>query len=360
MIVDHICVNYGAELFQELFMAIQARGPEQNVFYPRNRKHRIADPDKPFRIDSPQVLSLPTKISLRKKQKILQKKYDPLFHRNRPDILHAHTLFSDGSLAYYYHKKYHTPFVVAIRSSDLDVFLKFKPWLKPYGKKILENAQHIVFIAPSLKNKFHQIFGDQYESKSLVIPNGLNESYLEYAPGKAKEPHTPLELLYVGSFLKRKNVPALIKLVQRSKAKLTIVGGGGSEEKRILRMIRNSDRISYLGRIDDPGKLIEIYRQSDIFIMASSRETFGLVYIEAMSQGLPVIFSKNTGIDGLFEPGTIGYGVNPGSLQEMREGIDRIAANYSTLSKNAKSEANQFSWKHLADRYHQIYKRVLA
>ncbi len=360
MKVDHLCVNYGAELFQELFLALGREGIEQNVFYPRNRKHRIADPDKPFRIDSPLVLSLITKISLRKKQKILQEKYDPLFHRNRPDILHAHTLFSDGSLAYYYHKKYRTPYVVAIRSSDMDVFLKLKPWLKPHGKQILENAQYIIFISPSLKRKFHQVFGNKFESKSIIIPNGLTESYLGYSLTKDKVIHTPLELLYVGSFLKRKNVPALIQLVRSSDAKLTIVGGGGSEEKRILRMIRNSKRISYLGRIEDSTKLIELYRKSDIFVMVSRRETFGLVYIEAMSQGLPVIFSKNTGIDGLFDPGSIGYAVNPGSISELKEVIERIAANYRDLSKNAVTEANQLSWKHLAERYHQIYRRVQA
>jgi len=123
-------------------------------------------------------------------------------------------------------------------------------------------------------------------------------------------------------------------------------------------MIQDSDKITYSGRIDDPSQLIQIYRQSDIFVMASRRETFGLVYIEAMSQGLPVIFSNNTGIDGLFEPGSVGYGVNPGSLTEMQEGIDRIAANYRDLSKNAVSEASQFNWKSLAGRYQVLYKSL--
>ncbi len=182
MIVDHICVNYGAELFQELFTALQEKGLEQNVFYPRNRKHRKADIHKPFRIDSPLVLSLLTKLFFSRKRKLMRQLYDPLYYRNKPDIIHAHTLFSDGSLANYYYKKYGTPFVVAIRSSDMDVFLKFKPWLKRYGVQILENASFIVFISPSLKRKFHQIFGGRYESKSLIIPNGLNENYLEYDP----------------------------------------------------------------------------------------------------------------------------------------------------------------------------------
>ncbi len=360
MIVDHLCVNYGAELFQELFFALNERGIEQNVFYPRNRKHRITDSHRPFRIDSPLVLGLSTKIFFPRKRKIMRQRYAPLFLRNKPDILHAHTLFSDGSLANYYYKKFDIPFVVAIRSSDLDVFLKFKPWLKYYGTQILENAKYIVFISPSLKTKFHQKYGRKYDSKSLIIPNGLNQVYLDNAPLQEKTLHTPVNLLYVGSFLKRKNVPILIELVKKFKAKLTIVGGGGSEEKRVLRMIRNSDRISFLGRIDDPAKLIQVYRQSDIFVMASKRETFGLVYMEAMSQGLPVVFSRYTGIDGLFKLESIGYGVNPGSVSEMKEGIDRIIANYQVISKNAMLEARQFNWTSIAEKYQEIYTSILT
>jgi len=360
MKVDHICVNYGAELFQELFMELHNKKIVQSVFYPRNSKHRKANPEVAFRIDSPMVLSLRTRVSFSWKRRIMRQGYDPLFHRNKPDILHAHTLFSDGSLANYYYEKYDTPFVVAIRSSDLDVFLKFKPWLKRYGLQILENARYIVFISPSLKRKFLREFGSRFESKSMIIPNGISQSYLESVPPKMRGLHTPLEVLYVGSFLKRKNVPALIKLSDKTGVKLSLVGGGGTEEKKVRHLSAKSDKITYLGRIEDPSKLLELYRQSDIFVMVSKRETFGLVYIEAMSQGLPVIYSKNTGIDGLFEQGSVGYGVNPGSVPEMIEGVDRIVADYEEISHTCVSEARQFNWSSIAERYLRIYKKIVS
>ena len=124
--------------------------------------------------------------------------------------------------------------------------------------------------------------------------------------------------MYVGNFQKRKNVPALIKLVNNYQANLTIAGNGGSEEKRVLQLIRDSNKVNYLGHIDDQSRLAEVYKHSDILIMTSKGETFGLVYIEAMSQGLPVLYSKDTGIDGFFEQGSVGYGVTPGSVSEMR------------------------------------------
>ena len=360
MIVDHICVNFGAPLYQELFLELHKCQLEQNVFYPRSNNHLKHNSETPYRVDSPKVLQLLTKISFSKKRHLMQKEYDPLFRRNKPDMIHAHTLFSDGSLANYYYKKSGTPFIVAIRSTDLDVFLKYKPWLKSYGKQILDHARSIVFISPSLKKKFIQIFGSRYEEKSMIIPNGINPSYLNSGELQKRKLHTPLELLYVGSFLKRKNVPALIKLVEKTVARLTIVGEGGNDEKKVLRMIRNSDKINYLGRIKDHSKLTQIYSQSDIFIMTSKRETFGLVYLEAMSQGLPVLFSRNTGIDGFFEEGSIGYGVTPGSVSEMNDGINRILANYQEISRNCVAEARKLNWKTIAGKYLEIYNLTVS
>ena len=358
MVVDHICVNYGAELFTELFNALQHRGVEQRVFYPRNRKHRIADPIRSYRIDSPLVLDLSTKASFRRKQQVMRGHYDLFFQQNKPDLIHAHTLFSDGSLANHYHKSTGTPFVVAIRSTDLDVFLKYKPWLLPLGRQIAANAQNIIFISPSLRRKFLRKFGSAYESKSLIIPNGINQSFFDQEPVKNKEFHTPLKLLYIGSFLKRKNVPALIKLLEHADYRLTLVGAGGKDEKKVLRMIRNSGKTDYLGRVEDPAALSQIYRQHDIFIMSSRRETFGLVYAEAMSQGLPLIYSINTGIDGLFERGRVGFGVKPGSVPQMLEAIEKIAADYQEISKNCIAEAKQLNWTDIADRYLDLYRKA--
>jgi glycosyltransferase involved in cell wall biosynthesis len=358
MIVDHLCVNYGANFFQDLFLALRERNIEQNVFYPRSKKHVSKISTQAYRVDSPLVLSLFTKASFKCKRRIMKDQYDPIFQRNKPNIIHAHTLFSDGSLADYYFRRYGTPFLVAVRSTDIDVFLKYKPWVKSYGKQILNNAKYIVFISPALKNKFEEIYGLTYESKSMIIPNGINQSYLSSDNPKNRDLHNPMELLYVGSFLKRKNVPDLIRLVDNLPVRLTIVGAGGGAEKKVLKMVENSDKVAFLGRIKDQTRLKEIYSNSDIFIMTSRRETFGLVYIEAMSQGLPVIYSKNTGIDGLFEKGSVGYPVTPGSVSEMQQGLEKISLNYQETSKNCIIEARRLNWGNLAERYFDIYAQI--
>jgi glycosyltransferase involved in cell wall biosynthesis len=359
MRISHICVNYGAPLFQELFLALEKYNLEQNVFYPRNRTHLAANTDNPFEVNSPLVLNLFTKISFRRKRLIMQQQYNSFFGSKMPDLMHAHTLFSDGSLANHYYKKYRIPYIVAFRSTDVEYFLKYKPWLKKYGRQIAENSEYIVFISPSLKKKFQQIYGTCFESKSMVIPNGIHPSYFTTGEIERRDLHSPLELLYVGSFLKRKNVPPLIRLTESCNARLTIVGGGGNQEKRVLQMIQNSGKVDYLGTIEDQSRMVDIYRQSDILIMTSRGETFGLVYIEAMSQGLPVLYSKDTGIDGLFEQGEVGYGVTPGSISEMKTGIDKIVSKYHKISQNCVILAKQMNWTKIAETYFDLYGKIL-
>jgi glycosyltransferase involved in cell wall biosynthesis len=358
MKVSHLCVNYGTPLFHELFHALNNHETEQSVFYPRTNNQEI-NSKRSYQVDSPLVLNLLTKISFRRKRRIMQKWYDPLFTANRPDIIHAHTLFSDGSLAYQYHKKYGTPYIVAVRASDMDVFLKYKPWLKAFGKRILDHASNVIFISPSLKRKFLLKYGHQYESRSLVISNGINESFFSGDSLQHNMYHTPVKLLYVGTFLKRKNVPILIRFVETYPANLTVVGGGGNDERKILQMIRKSSRTNFLGRVEDPTTLNKIYRNSDIFIMLSKRETLGLVYLEALSQGLPVIYCKGTGIDGLFNEGEVGICLDSISHDTIETAIKKILSDYQTISRNCMEVSREFNWSTISNKYYHLYTKTL-
>ena len=93
--------------------------------------------------------------------------------------------------------------------------------------------------------------------------------------------------------------------------------------------------------------------------MPSFTETFGLVYAEAMSQGLPVVYTRGQGFDGQFEEGFAGYSVNSNSPEEIADVIEKIIADYSTISANCISGALQFNWKEIAEKYYEIYECIL-
>ena len=102
-----------------------------------------------------------------------------------------------------------------------------------------------------------------------------------------------------------------------------------------------------------------MYRKSDIFIMPSRYESFGLVYGEAMSQGVPVIYTKGQGIDGYFKEGEVGYSVNPKDISDIVKKIEMIIHNYNKISKNCYSLVDNFSWEKITKTYHSIYMSIV-
>jgi len=107
-------------------------------------------------------------------------------------------------------------------------------------------------------------------------------------------------------------------------------------------------------------ELINIYRNNDIFIMPSIHETFGLVYAEAMSQGLPIIYTKGQGFDGQFLEGIVGYHVNCKDPKDIYKRIKDILKNYESISNNCIKKANKFNWGKISDQYHNIYLKMYS
>lgn len=104
-------------------------------------------------------------------------------------------------------------------------------------------------------------------------------------------------------------------------------------------------------------KILEIMDNCDIFVMPSHRETFGLVYIEAMSRGLPVVYTKGQGIDGFFEEGEIGYPVDPAETNAIVTAIENIIMNYSNISKNCIVNSKAFNWSSVSNEYIKLYNK---
>ena len=106
-------------------------------------------------------------------------------------------------------------------------------------------------------------------------------------------------------------------------------------------------------------EIANIYRQMDIFALVSHPETFGLVYPEAMSQGLPVIYTKNEGFDSFFENYYIGVSVQREDPQELMVAIDHIVDHYEELVERTQKNCQAFNWDAIAQKYLTIYQEIL-
>ena len=93
--------------------------------------------------------------------------------------------------------------------------------------------------------------------------------------------------------------------------------------------------------------------------MPSIHETFGLVYAEAMSQGLPVIYTKGQGFDEQFDEGIVGYHVDCYNAKEIAYRILDVLNHYNQLSKNCVKLCDKFHWNLITPEYINIYKECI-
>lgn len=283
-------------------------------------------------------------------------------------ICHASTLLTDGGLAYLLWKKYKVPYVVAVRNTDINGFMDRAPHTHRDARNILLHAERIFFISEGLKQKFegHKAVKSiipLIKDKFVLLPNGIEDVFLDNV---STEINTSHKIVYVGDFSDNKNVVRLVKAVLELRkkkgfedTKLTVIGGGKADNADTERIIaENPDAVNYLGKIYDKNELIQQFRQHSVFAMPSIHETFGLVYIEALSQNLACLYTKGQGIDGLFDE-TIGISVDPKSVDEIKDALEELLKNRKNYG-NQHVDFSQFRWKLIGEKYKNFYQDCLG
>lgn len=364
MKVLHICSDYFlSQLYENLFIAQQEIEIENEVFalsfkkinYSGKRSRNIVVLEKRFNIFD--------RLIFFRKQKIILKKICDEYSINRFSIIHAHTLFSAGFPAYLLNKKFGLPYVVTIRNTDVNVFFKYMFHLRSLGRKIINNAQNIVFLSPSYRDSvLHKYIVEtniqSVMDKSRIIPNGIDNYFIDNKFVIKKELHkNHIRLIYVGVINSNKNIETTIKackllLKKGYLVKYTIIGE--ILKSKYQKIISKNSFIDYHKNCPKE-KVVLFLRNSDIFIMPSIFESFGLAYAEAMSQGLPVIYSKGQGFDGQFANGVVGYAVNSLDYEGICARILDLYANYQRFSERCIALVERFNLALIAKEYRQLY-----
>lgn len=287
------------------------------------------------------------------------------------NFIHAHTLFSDGGVAYEAYKEFGIKYAIAIRSSDMDAFIKIMKHAYHRGRSILLHAEKIYFISAAIMQRFAESsfvrpILDKVKEKFVLQPNGIDDYWHQNI---TKEVRYGYDILYMGVFNSNKNVTRLANAVLQLRKtsgfenlRLILVGGNDIGDARMtdssLQKIleENPYCIINKGRIYEKNELIKIMRSCSLFAMPSIIETFGLVYLEALSQNLPIIYSKGQGVDGLLDS-TAGIGVNPLSVDEIKEAIKHIIINHSNYG-NSNVEFSRFEWANIAQQYKEDYLQI--
>lgn len=278
------------------------------------------------------------------------------------DCIHAYTLFTDGNVAMQLSKKYGIPYVVAVRNTDVNAFFRKNIHLRGRGIEIMRNAKAVFFLSESYRKQVFDKYipiknREELYKKTYVIPNGINSFWLENIYNERTEVKKNIRILYVGRINENKNIIAIQNAIKTLKdqgiyATLTVIGSV-EDDNLYKKIVENEDTIVLPPLPKE--QLIYEYRNNEIFAMVSFKETFGLVYAEAMSQGMPVIYTEQQGFDGQFENGVVGYAVNPNDYTEIAEAIKKIAQNYDEISTRCKDLVGKFDWNLIAKAYSEIY-----
>lgn len=282
-------------------------------------------------------------------------------------IIHAHHLFSDGGVAYIINKKYNIPYVVSVRTTDTEYFMKYFFHTRMFMKKILLNSSKIICVNPTIKdNLLKKIKNSKIKElimkKIIVIPNGVDDFWIDNKYSAKKISTNSIRLLQVGSLIKRKNHKCTFHAVKILKDKgyditLDVVGTGPKEKELVL--LRNklglNDDIIFHGFIKDKNEILSLYRMADIFVLPSFTETFGIAYVEAMSQGLPVIYSKGQGLDGYYENGDIGLSIDPRDPNNLVSAVLKIAEKYYDISNKCIDNSEDYRWNAISETLRSIY-----
>ena len=366
--VLHINCNYiGTTLHQLMIKYLDALGYDNRVFVPTyDKKLAVIDPNKNVCVN--ECFRKWDRLVFDYKQQKIKKGIETNIEVTDFELIHAYTLFTDGNCARRLSQKYGIPYVVAVRNTDVNAFFRLKPHLRRRGVQIMRDAAAVFFLSEAYRNQvFEKYIPKEYwieiEKKTHIIPNGIDKFWFEKTPTIDKMFDVKsIKLVYVGRIDKNKNIPTTQKAMgilrmQGYEVALSVVGK--IADKKEFRIIEKDPFTTYYPAMTKE-KLLTIYRDADIFVMPSFKESFGLVYAEAMSQGLPVVYSKGQGFDKQFAEGVVGYHVAADSPEDVANGIKRVIDNYSVIKNNVVSSAREFSWTRLVDKYDRIYKKIVG
>ena len=288
------------------------------------------------------------------------------------DLVHAYTLFTDGNVALNLKKKYGKPYVVAVRDSDVNHFFKKAIHLRKRGIRIMREAEKVIFLSQPYQEEVLNSYvpkelREEIRRKSRIIPNGIQDSwfdnlYRERNVDEATKRFTQKELhaACVGVLTKRKNYAVTIealRILQKRGWTVSLDVIGQPYEEKIVELVKETEFATYHGT-QPFEKIKDFYRANDVFVMPSLTETFGLTYAEALTQTLPVIYSRGQGFDRQFPDGEIGFPVDPQSPEEVADRIEDICANYPQICSKCIEDSYKFQWETIVSTYCEIYADI--
>lgn len=324
----------------------------ENIFY-----HEVSGFDYPLFQHQPYESALASKI-------VDVARYELL------DILHVHYAIPHASSALLAQSilresGYKLPFVTTLHGTDITLIGK-DPGYKPVVEYSINHSNGITSVSKSLRDETYQHFRINREIE--VIPNFIDFSRFRKTNKdhfkKAIAPNGEKILIHVSNFRKVKRVEDVLRMfdlvIKKIPSKLFLVGDGPERmnTELVCRQLGNCDSIRFLGKQDAVEDLLAV---SDLFVLPSETESFGLAALEAMAVEVPVISSNAGGIPEINIHGKTGFMSNVGDFEDMARNAIYILeddARLKEFKKNAFAQAKTFDIDNILPLYEAYYEQV--
>ncbi|MCX7093174.1 MAG: glycosyltransferase family 4 protein [Methylobacter sp.] len=244
------------------------------------------------------------------------------------DLIHAHKLTFEGLAAQPLARWLKVPLVVSVRGEAESKVLQFKPHYKSLIKRVLEDSARVLYVSAWFRPILNRHF-DIPAEKQALLPNFVSENSV--SSSNAFERDHFVTILDLNVFRKKGLDRLLLAFTQCLKqcpnAKLDIIGRGSEQViAEVLVLIVGlglQDRVKLLGTFDN-AELLQRLPHYAALVLPSHNETFGMVYVEALLSGIPILYSKSTGIDGFVDWIPAKVGVDPASIKSITEGLNNL------------------------------------
>lgn len=220
----------------------------------------------------------------------------------------------------------------------------------------------------AVSNAAYEFINQHFPADYEIIPNGINADEFEGAMPIAKFMDGKINLLFLGRLEKRKGLRFVLSAYSKLKwdwpnLRLIVVGPGSpdAESFRIMSE-RNLTDVVFAGDVSDED-VARYFKSAHIFCSpATGKESFGIVLLEAMAAGVPVVASDIEGYSGVVDHGINGILIPPKNPDQLADAIIKLLKDprlRTRLSINGRERAAQFEWDHVARRVMDYYHQFL-
>ncbi|MFT7611525.1 MAG: N-acetyl-alpha-D-glucosaminyl L-malate synthase BshA [Parvicellaceae bacterium] len=345
-----------AKIGHEVHFITYSQPVKLGSFHPNVYYHEVRVSDYPLFAYTPYELVLTSKL-------VNVVKYEKL------DILHVHYAIPHASAAYMAQQILKSqgisiPFITTLHGTDITLVGKDSSF-EPVIKFAINNSNAVTAVSESLKRDTEEYFNITRDIH--VIPNFVRLE--NYSSGKGDvsrstyAPNGEKIITHISNFRKVKRIPDIIiafkKILDSTPAILLLIGDGPERHnvEQICRKQGVCDKIHFLGSIKHPEEVLQV---SDLFMLPSETESFGLAALEAMASSVPVIASNAGGIPEVVKDGFGGHLHDVGDTDAMAELAIKILNDLDRYKTEALEKAKGFDINQILSQYIELYDSLLS